>query len=252
MVFWIMWMTFLILVTVVPILVEGWKSKHRMAVLRTAIERGQTIDQKLLDALTPRPANPRALLIAGIIVASVAAALAVFSPFLSSLKPQLFIPVIGASCSLLCIGVGLMIAFRFSGSPTVADDLAQECFLQAWRNLNHLKSTGAFGGWLRRIAVNVWLQHLRSCRAEPIDQTAGDSAHADSGAPTASAEQLDLAAALLQLQPMARTCIVLFYNEGYTHEEIATATRLPLGTVKSHIARSTIRLRDLLAAYAPC
>jgi RNA polymerase sigma-70 factor (ECF subfamily) len=141
---------------------------------------------------------------------------------------------------------------RFSGSPTVADDLAQECFLQAWRNLNHLKSTGAFGGWLRRIAVNVWLQHLRSSRAEPIDQTAGDSAHADSGAPTTSAEQLDLAAALLQLQPMARTCIVLFYNEGYTHEEIATATRLPLGTVKSHIARSTIRLRDLLAAYAPC
>jgi hypothetical protein len=120
MVFWIMWMAFLILVTVVPILVEGWKSKHRMAVLRTAIERGQTIDQKLLDALTPRPANPRALLIAGIIVASVAAALAVFSPFLSSLKPQLFIPVIGAGCSLLCIGVGLMIAFRFSGASSKA------------------------------------------------------------------------------------------------------------------------------------
>jgi RNA polymerase sigma-70 factor (ECF subfamily) len=44
-------------------------------------------------------------------------------------------------------------------------------------------------------------------------------------------------------------CIVLSYQGGMSHGEIAAATQLPLGTVKSHIARGTARLRELLAAY---
>jgi RNA polymerase sigma-70 factor (ECF subfamily) len=47
-----------------------------------------------------------------------------------------------------------------------------------------------------------------------------------------------------------RLCIVLSYNEGMTHPEIAELTSLPLGTVKSHIVRGATRLRQLLAAYA--
>jgi RNA polymerase sigma-70 factor (ECF subfamily) len=51
------------------------------------------------------------------------------------------------------------------------------------------------------------------------------------------------------LAPAVRLCIVLSYHEGMSHGEIAATTQLPLGTVKSHIARGTARLRELLAAY---
>src|SRR5687768_14050666 len=53
---------------------------------------------------------------------------------------------------------------RLSQNRDLADDLAQDAFLQAWRKLDTLQETGAFGGWLKRIAVNVWLQHARRQR----------------------------------------------------------------------------------------
>ncbi len=135
---------------------------------------------------------------------------------------------------------------RLSRDQALADDLAQETFLQAWRQLNGLHSIGAFGGWLRQIAVNIWLQHLRRDKqfdalddtAEPVSAAIYDS------------EQLDLLAALVQLQPITRLCIVLSYHEGMSHGEVAAATQLPLGTVKSHIVRGTARLRELLSVYA--
>jgi RNA polymerase sigma-70 factor (ECF subfamily) len=61
---------------------------------------------------------------------------------------------------------------------------------------------------------------------------------------------MDLDAALAKLPHDVRLCVVLAYNEGMSHPEIARAAGLPLGTVKSHIARGAARLREMLAAYA--
>lgn len=131
---------------------------------------------------------------------------------------------------------------RMCRDAALADDLAQETLLQAWRQLRSLQSVGAFGGWLRQIAVNVWLQHAR--RRESFSGANDDLADT----PTV-AERLDLDGALAQLPAAMRLCIVLNYHEGMSHSEIAAATQLPLGTVKSHIARGTTRLRELLSAY---
>ena len=65
-----------------------------------------------------------------------------------------------------------------------------------------------------------------------------------------TAERLDLDGALALLPPEARLCVVLAYNDGLSHPEIAALTGLPLGTVKSHIARGAARLRETLVAYA--
>jgi RNA polymerase sigma factor (sigma-70 family) len=132
---------------------------------------------------------------------------------------------------------------RLCRDAALADDLAQDTFLQAWKQLRGLRAAGAFGGWLRRIAVTSWLQHAR--RAEPFTELEiGEEITSPS-----TAEQLDLNAALAQLPPAARLCIVLAYHEVMSHGEISKLTALPLGTVKSHIARGTVRLRTLLAAY---
>ena len=55
--------------------------------------------------------------------------------------------------------------------------------------------------------------------------------------------------ALARLEPHVRTCVVLSYNEGMSHREIAEATEMPLGTVKTHIRNGAQRLQEILSAY---
>ena len=61
--------------------------------------------------------------------------------------------------------------------------------------------------------------------------------------------RLDLDAALARLPPGARLCVVLGYSEGMSHAEISETTGIPLGTVKSHIARGAARLPEILQDY---
>ena len=137
---------------------------------------------------------------------------------------------------------------RLCRDPALADDLAQQTFLQAWRTLHTLKSPAAFGGWLKKLAVNVWLQRLR---AERDWQSTDDlESLPEHGAQPSVAERLDLDNALATLPPDVRLCITLAYAERMSHREICEATGLPLGTVKSHITRGAARLRERLGAYA--
>jgi RNA polymerase sigma factor (sigma-70 family) len=138
---------------------------------------------------------------------------------------------------------------RLCREPALADDLAQQVFLTAWRSLPTLRSVGAFGAWLRRLAINAWLAQRRSAApgAEPCD----DIATLAADVAVSPAEQIDLDRALAQLAPAERLCVVLAYCEGMSHSEISAATQLPLGTVKSHVRRGAERLRALLQAYQP-
>lgn len=131
-------------------------------------------------------------------------------------------------------------------NTALADDLAQETFLQAWIHIRSLRVHAAFAGWLRKLAINSWRRQLRreGAFSKHVDLEAGDV-----GGTPATAEGLDLSSALGALAPNVRLCIVLSYQQGMSHGEIAAATQLPLGTVKSHIARGTARLRELLASY---
>jgi RNA polymerase sigma-70 factor (ECF subfamily) len=131
-------------------------------------------------------------------------------------------------------------------NAALADDLAQETFLQAWVHVKSLRAADAFAAWLRKLAINSWRGHLRR------EGRSGKTAELEEGDAVSilpATERLDLNAALGALAPSVRLCIVLSYREGMSHGEIAEATQLPLGTVKSHITRGTARLRELLAAY---
>jgi RNA polymerase sigma factor (sigma-70 family) len=136
---------------------------------------------------------------------------------------------------------------RLCHDPALADDLAQQVFLQAWRSLPKLRAVAAFGGWLRRLAINSWLAQVRAAPPATLELQ-------ERHAPALSspvAERLDLDRALAQLPCEERLCLVLAYSEGLSHSEIAEATALPLGTVKSHLRRGAQRLRGLLSAYQP-
>jgi RNA polymerase sigma-70 factor (ECF subfamily) len=136
---------------------------------------------------------------------------------------------------------------RLSHDAALADDLAQQVFIRVWRTLGQLQDPLRFPGWLKRVAVNVWLQHHR--RKDVM--TSGESID-DLERPTedATGAALDIDHALALLPQAVRLCVVLSYHAEMSHAEIAEAAALPLGTVKSHIRRGTEKLESLLSAYA--
>ena len=128
----------------------------------------------------------------------------------------------------------------------LGDDLAQQVFLTAWRSVHQLRSAAAFDGWLKRIMVTTWLEEVRR---QKISYASEQEADASAGYAETTAERIDLDAALARLPQDVRLCLVLAYNDGMSHPEIAALTGFPLGTVKSHISRGAARVREILVDY---
>jgi RNA polymerase sigma-70 factor (ECF subfamily) len=135
---------------------------------------------------------------------------------------------------------------RWCGNAALADDLAQDAFVQAWRNLHRLEKPAAFGGWLRQIALNVWLQHAR--KSKRLMRELDGEEPAPEAIPAAPEAGIYLERALDRLSAGERLCVLLSHAEGMSHAEVARAVDMPLGTVKSHIARGTAKLRALLGS----
>ncbi len=135
---------------------------------------------------------------------------------------------------------------RCCGDPQLADDLAQQAFLQAWRDIRKLRQPNRFGPWLKQLAVNVWRQHAR--RNDVMDSASALDAQPGAAGDAAGLGR-DLDRALATLEPTPRLCVVLSYHEGLSHSEIAALTGLAPGTVKSHIRRGSQQLKTLLADY---
>ncbi len=159
------------------------------------------------------------------------------------------------------------LCLRMLAVPQAAEDAAQEAFINAYRSLASFRGAlpagrqGAFRAWLLRIAANACYDELRRRRARPtlsLDAPTPPGGHpldiADAGAPLDEhAQRLELARclqdALAVLPPDQRLAVILCDVQGLSYEEIAQATGISLGTVKSRISRARARLRDLLLAH---
>jgi len=135
---------------------------------------------------------------------------------------------------------------RCCNDYTLADDLTQQVFLKVWLGIRKLRKASAFSGWLKRVAVSVWLQHIRK-----KDTLTGASETSGSELPQhdQTGIVLDLDRALVKLPDTVRLCVVLSYSEGMSQAEIAKLTDMPLGTVKTHIRNGARQLQQLLSAY---
>lgn len=136
------------------------------------------------------------------------------------------------------------------GDADLADDLAQETFLQAHRSLARFTGASAFPTWLLGIARNLWRNAQR--RQHP----AAGLSETTPAEPAAGAFRLadlrhDLAAALRLLSADEQLAIHLGFQQGLSHGEIAALLEWPLGTVKTHLARGKEKLRQHLAAWNP-
>jgi RNA polymerase sigma-70 factor (ECF subfamily) len=138
--------------------------------------------------------------------------------------------------------------------PDAADDLTQEIFLRAFRGLARYRGDAPARAWLAAIAHNAvknryrFLGRFRKIFAAPEAPADPPDGAADPESAARSSEtRARVARALRELPEEYRMPIVLRDLEGWNYEEIAVSLRLPVGTVKSRIARGRGRLRTLLA-----
>lgn len=137
------------------------------------------------------------------------------------------------------------------GDAALADDLAQDTFIQAYRSLAGFRGEANFPTWLLGIAHNHWRNARRKQRTVPLEPAHLESLEPACSPVNASDLRHDLDEALRQLAPDERTTLHLCYQQGLSHSEIAAVLGWPLGTVKTHLARSKEKLRPLLASWNP-
>ena len=135
------------------------------------------------------------------------------------------------------------------GDAALADDLAQETFVQAWLHLNDFRGDARLATWLHRIALTRFLQHVRRPQL-PLEWREPD---AEAGHDPRAVEGLgrDVECALQALSEIQRLVVVHCFHLDLSHAEAAQVLGLPLGTLKSHLDRAKTRLRELLGAWSP-
>ncbi len=149
---------------------------------------------------------------------------------------------------------------RMLRDPALAEELAQETFLKAYTHLRSFNPDFKFSNWILRIAHNAAIDVLRQRgpRQVSIDEAAEpgqqsleatlEDPRSDEAVRRLERRDLSrvLGAALDRLRPEYRRAVILRYQQGLGHEEIAALTGEPLGTVKSHLHRARAEMAAFL------
>jgi RNA polymerase sigma factor (sigma-70 family) len=146
------------------------------------------------------------------------------------------------------------LALTIVGVPAVAEDVAQEAFVRAWRFAGgYDPRRGAVAGWLLAIARNAAIDAVRLARDQPFDPDVligmvdrADGGSSDGDQPDHLAEMDRIRAALRLLPGEQKVAVVLASVYGLTAREIAEREGIPLGTAKTRIRLGLARLREHL------
>jgi RNA polymerase sigma factor (sigma-70 family) len=136
-------------------------------------------------------------------------------------------------------------------SPDEAAEATQDAFVRAWQKIGQFRGDSAFGTWLHRLAVNVFLARRQTLKLERErhveDETVLEMLPSRSSGAAGSDVVVDVEAAIETLPPGARIVFVLHDVEGYKHEEIAGLLGVTTGTTKAQLHRARMILRGCLA-----
>jgi len=138
-------------------------------------------------------------------------------------------------------------AYSILGDFHLAQDAAQEAFVEAYRELPKLRSPEAFPGWLRRIVFKHCDRFTRRKRVGTVPLDAVEGTLDDTPAPDEIAQERDMKDAVLEaikaLPPDLRAVTTLFYIKDYSQREVADFLGVPVSTVNSRLHASRKRLK---------
>jgi RNA polymerase sigma factor (sigma-70 family) len=132
------------------------------------------------------------------------------------------------------------------GDGHLADDLAQETFLKAWKKMRVYRGEAKFSTWLLSIAFNEFRAVVRK-RSESLSADLEESADEKQAEVVDHGLRMDLTGALERLSSSERAAILLCCQNGQSHEEAARILDCPVGTVKTNILRGKEKLKRLLS-----
>jgi RNA polymerase sigma-70 factor (ECF subfamily) len=138
------------------------------------------------------------------------------------------------------------IARRMLASKALAEDVLQETFIDVLRKIESYRGDAELGFWIRRIAINKCLMHLRSSWVSRRMPGGDERVALEPTRPAALDDRIALERALDELAGVARAVVWLHDVEGYTHKEIGTLMGASASFSKSQLARAHERLRVLL------
>ena len=145
----------------------------------------------------------------------------------------------------------ISLAFRALRDRALAEDLAQEVFLRAYRSLRHFQTHRRFGPWLVTIATNRVRDFLRtrSRRNEvtwEFDRVSVDAEEMALNKAVSRQVLEHIAKGIGNMPKETAEVLQLRFVEGMDYEDIASTMNVPVGTIKSRISRARATLRNLL------
>lgn len=127
-----------------------------------------------------------------------------------------------------------------NGNRSLADDLAQDAFIRAYKYLGTFKATASFSTWLYRISYNVFFDYTKTLKK--TDHIDGYDFISENDKDVGS--EIDMQTALKILKANEKAAILLHYYKGFSHIELAKIMDMPLGTVKTTLLRAKEKLKE--------
>ena len=144
------------------------------------------------------------------------------------------------------------LAYRMTGDEDQAREFAQDTFVRVFERIDQFRGEAALSTWIRAIAMTVILNGLRKVkrfrqREADLEAAAGIGARDRHAEPDLKER---LRAAVESLPEKYKAVFVMHDVEGYTHEEIGAALKMPAGTSKAQLSRARAKLRQSLVKFA--
>lgn len=148
----------------------------------------------------------------------------------------------------------LPICLRYTKNLDQAEDILQNSFIKIFKNINRYEFKGSFEGWLKRIVVNTAIDYHRGKKTDflllPEDRSMEEfdkEEESDDESDNYPYTPKQVMEAIQELTPAYQTVFSMYVIEDYTHREIAEILGISIGTSKSNLLKSKVRLKKILA-----
>lgn len=152
-------------------------------------------------------------------------------------------------------GKMMAICRRYTNNEDQAKDILQDGFIKLFKNIERFNFQGSFEGWVRRIVVNTAIDFIRKSKSDPFlmpeNQSIEDFEDTLADDEPAYEEEMplnvgDVRNGMDQLSTAYRTVFNLYVFENYSHQEIADALHISVGTSKSNLAKARANMKKIL------